>query len=197
MASVKLMGKWELKLQTKRYYDNIKEELHIEPEFADLINYRIIATSKEKVKEEFQNLVYGWSLLGKSVDNSKHVYDEFFNSEMYHTTSKSLKEFNSEIDSIISNATEHTPYIQEEMYNDEKHSQIDDIEESKEKDSKQEDDFKWFNPFSTKGIIYIGIAGVVIYFLYNNISITYTGFIVLGTIALFAFMYFEDNYKKK
>lgn len=197
MASFKLMGKWELKLQTKRYYDNIKEELHIEPEFADLINYRIIATSKEKVKEEFQNLVYGWSLLGKSVDNSKQVYDEFFNSEMHQTTSKSLKEFNSEIDSIISNATEHSPYIQEEMYNDDKYSQIDDIEESKEKNSIEEDGFKWFNPFSTKGIIYIGIAGVIIYFLYNNISITYTGFIVLGTIALFAFMYFEDNYKKK
>ncbi len=60
-----------------------------------------------------------------------------------------------------------------------------------------EDNFKWFNPFSFKGASYLGIAGVIIYILYNNISISYTGLIILGGLALFAFMYFEDNYKKK
>lgn len=192
------MGKWELKLQTKRYYENIKEEMHIEPEFADLINYRIIATSKEKVKGDFQNLVYGWSLIGKSVENSEQVYDEFFNTELYHSTPKSITEYNSEIDSIVKNATNHYPYVQEDMYNDSKYSQIEEAEEIQESNPiKEEDNFKWFNPFSFNGALYLGIAGVIIYFLYKNISITFTGFIVLGALALFAFMYFEDNYKKK
>ena len=192
------MGKWELKLQTKRYYENIKEEMHIEPEFADLINYRIIATSKEKVMGDFQNLVYGWSLIGKSVENSEQVYDEFFNTELYHSTPKSITEYNSEIDSIVKNATNHYPYVQEDMYNDSKYSQIEEAEEIQESNPiKEEDNFKWFNPFSFNGALYLGIAGVIIYFLYKNISITFTGFIVLGALALFAFMYFEDNYKKK
>lgn len=192
------MGKWELKLQTKRYYENIKEEMHIEPEFADLINYRIIATSKEKVKGDFQNLVYGWSLIGKSVENSEQVYDEFFNTELYHSTPKSITEYNSEIDSIVKNATNHYPYVQEDMYNDGKYSQIEEAEEIQESNPiKEEDNFKWFNPFSFNGALYLGIAGVILYLLYKNISITYTGLIVLGALALFAFMYFEDNYKRK
>ncbi len=198
MASLKIMGKWEVKLQAKKYYDIIKEEMHIEPEFADLINYRIIATSLEKAKEDFNDYLYGWNLIGKDVSNAQQVYDDFFNTEMYHSTPKSINDYNSEIDSILKNATDHYPYIQEDMYNDGKYSQIEEDKEIKNNNfPKEEDNFKWFNPFSFKGALYIGIGGMIIYFLYNNLSITYTGVIILGTLALFAFMYFEDNYKKK
>ncbi len=198
MASLKIMGKWEVKLQAKKYYDIIKAEMHIEPEFADLINYRIIATSLEKAKENFNDYLYGWSLIGKDVSNAQEVYDDFFNTELHHSTPKSITDYNSEIDSILKNATDHYPYIQEDMYNDSKYSQIEEYKEIKDNSiPKEEDNFKWFNPFSFKGAFYIGIGGMIIYFLYNNVSISYTGVIILGTLALFAFMYFEDNYKKK
>lgn len=187
----------KMEVLTKKTAKELDERLQKISNFDDFINCQIEKTSVREVYQYFEVYKYLWSKIGRDISD----YDDVF----YNNITLTLKDYSSsnsdkiaEIDSILKNSTSHSPYIEEDMYNDSKYSQIEDLQETKENTSKEEeDDFKWFNPFSTKGIIYIGIAGVIIYFLYNNISITYAGFILLGVIALFAFMYFEDNYKKK
>ncbi len=187
----------KMEIITYKIAKKLDEELQLKSDFNHFINYEIEKTSVQEVYKYFEVYKYLWSKIGRDISD----YDDVF----YNNITLALKDYSSsnsdkiaEIDSIVKNATNHHPYIQEDMYNDNKYSQIEEYKEIKDNSiPKEEDNFKWFNPFSFKGAFYIGIAGMIIYFLYNNLSITYTGVIILGTLALFAFIYFEDNYKKK
>lgn len=212
------MGRWEYKLQHQEhqdYYDIMKDHLGIEPEFRDLISYRIIATSESEVKKCFEYYKEGWALLGKDTSNYSEVYNEFFNVEEsgYVMSTEQILKAN---DNIIEHARDSNLVVNNRKQNI-THLDIDE-ENAKPKTrrcikcnklfntisnntcnscKKEENIIKWFNPFSFNGALYLGIAGTGIYILYNNVSISYTGFLILGGLSLFAFLYFQDNYKKK
>jgi len=212
------MGRLEHILQYQEhqgFYENMKDHLQIEPEFRDLISYRIIATSMEEVKSLFEYYREGWSLLGKDTSNYSEVYDEFFNVEDSPPL-RSTEEILKEIDMIVENAKDPNLIIDYRRQNTNAFDVNEEDPKAKPRrcikcnmlfntvsndtcDSckKEEDDFKWFDPFSFRGILYLGILGAVLYVLYNNVSISYTSFLVLGGLVLFAFLYFDDNYKKK
>ncbi len=113
------MGKWEYKMQAFKYYDLIKEELGIEPEYRDLINYRIIATSKDQVKADFTFYKYGWNLINKDTSNADEIYNEFFNSEEDEVYPISSEDVLSEIDRIVEGAQDPNFKIYHQNYEQE------------------------------------------------------------------------------
>lgn len=115
------MGKWECKIQASKYYDVIKDEFGIEPEFRDLINYRIIATSKDQVKEDFAFYKYGWNLIDKDTSNADEIYNEFFNCKEEEVYPRSNEEVLSEIDRIVESAQDpnfkiYNPNFEQELH---------------------------------------------------------------------------------
>lgn len=172
-------------------------ELNKASDFDDFINQEIEKTSVEMGQKYFEVHKYLWNKIGRDISNHEDVY--------YNNISLALKNYSfynddkiTEIDNIIKDATNHYPYVQEDIYNNGIYSNIEERDVIKESNNpKDKENFKWINPFSPKGILYIGILGVIIYILYNNISISYTGFLIVGILVLFAFLYFENNYKRK
>jgi hypothetical protein len=185
----------KMEILTNKTAKELDKELQKVSNFDDFINYQIKKTSVREVYQYFEVYKFLWDKIGRDISD----YDDVF----YNNITLALKDYSSsnsdkidEIDSIVSNATSYSPYIQEDMYNDSKYSHIENLQETKENTSKEENDFKWFNPFSFNGALYIVIAGLVIYFLYKNISITYTGFLIVGALVLFGLLYFGDKINK-
>ena len=191
------MGRRNCEIKASQYYMTIKNHLGIEPTFDDLINYRIIATSENDVKEHFDFYKLGWKLINQDVSKADDVYKRFFEyDEVYLPNSDDVI---AENDRIVDDTTGSFPYIQEDIYqgSNSRPNNEDEFVNVSSKNKKPKKDFTWFNPFPSNGALKIGIGGSIVYLLYTNISMTETAFIVLGALVLFAFLYFEDNYKKK
>ncbi len=192
------MGRRECEIKASEYYLTIKNHLGNEPTFDDLINYRIIATSENDVREHFAFYKLGWKLINQDVSKADEVYKRYFEyDEVYLPCSDDVI---AENDRIIDGATNSFPYVQEDIYQGSNYSMPiheDEWVDVSSKNNEPEKHFTWFNPFSFNGALTIGIGGSIAYFLYKNISMTETGFIIVGALVLFGFLYFESNYKRK
>lgn len=116
------MGKWECKLKAYEYYDEIKNEIGIEPDFRDLMNYRIKVTSLLEVKNDFDFYKSGWILINKDASKCDEVYLEFFGIDELDNY-RSNEDILNEIDSIAENAQDsnfklYNPNFEKNLNND-------------------------------------------------------------------------------
>lgn len=185
---------YKMKILVNRIAEKLDLKLNKTASFDDYIYSEIQNHSVEKVYMYFDLYKFLWNDIGRDITDFEDV---FYNNITLRLKdhSRSASDIIIENDSIVKNVTNHYNK-QNDIIKDNQSFQID-KEELSNKVIDENDNFKWFNPFSFKGTIYLFITGLIIYFLYKYVTFTYIGFLIIGALILFAFIYFEDNYKKK